>query len=426
MIYSKSLYSAIYLAAILMLIAGCGSKRNPTGGPEDTIKPTVVSCSPAEFGEISNGQIEISFSKNMDKASLANSIYIYPPVQNKKVSLDRSTIKIKLNEPLLPQTNYFVTLSTRLKDIRNNPLAQNQTLVFRSGELNKYRIAGTITYEDNADNGLPVELSLFSPDSLLVLSDRISGGAYAIDALNPQVHILRSYIDKNQNGRYDFGLDPFFEGVSDGKQLANMNINLAYADSVKPSIRNINSLSNRELLITLSEPLKSYQSVTIMGKQPVQIYYHLLEDNRISILCVALESMEYTLQLRGAEDLKGNTVNILESKFKGKAEADTLAPKVVWTNPRNGSSVNSLSPVLELHFSELIPMGKIHAQLFAGKEEIPLKQLSSTSRIQRFQPLRELVNYRSHTLKILSTTTDFSGNSLEDDYELQFLPLKRQ
>ncbi|MDY0151094.1 MAG: Ig-like domain-containing protein, partial [Candidatus Cloacimonas sp.] len=423
MMCSNRLHSIIYLIIALLLMCGCGSKRNPTGGPQDTEKPTVLGSFPAEYGSLANGLVEISFSKPMDKSSLANSIYIYPPVIAKKVSLDGVSLKIKLNETLKINTNYFITLSTRLKDTRGNPLDKNQTLVFRNGELSQYRIAGSISYETPSDKGLPLELTLLSADSLLVRSDRIRGESYAIEALNPQAHILRSYIDKNLNGRYDYGTEPFFEGMSDGSKLANLNMEMAYADSSKPQISRVIVNSNRELQINLSEPIRSYKAVVLLGKQPLAIAHQLLEGSKLSILCAALDSTDYTLQLLGAQDLKGNVSEYLEAKIRGKAKADTLAPAISFTNPRNGASVNTLSPILEIHFSEIIPADHIHAKLFAGSEEIPLKLLSTTGRIHRYQPAKELVNYRSHVLNILSTTSDFSGNKLEADYDLQFLPL---
>lgn len=415
----------ILVIAIITLISACGSKRNPTGGPQDTEKPVVLGSSPAEFGEIVKGVIEISFSKEMDKSSLANSIYIYPPVLNKKVSLDKASLRIKLGETLKPNTNYFVTLSTRLKDNRGNPLEKNQTLVFRNGELNNYRISGRISYEQTSDIGLPIELSLVSPDSLLVYFDRISGEAYSIESLNPQAHRLSAYIDKNLNGRYDFGLDPYFEGISDGKALSTLDISIAYADSSMPRIRRVLPVNSREIQLLLSEQIKSYQSVKVIGANPVTVQHHILEQDRISVMFTAMDSTEYTVQLNGVEDFKGNRSEVLEAKFRNHAVADTIAPTILSTNPRNGASVNNLLPILEIRFSELIPEANVQAKLYSDNDLIPIKQLSGFGRVHRFQPTKELVNYRTHTLKVLTTTTDHSGNKMKHDYELQFLPLMR-
>ncbi|MDD3236424.1 MAG: Ig-like domain-containing protein [Candidatus Cloacimonetes bacterium] len=421
-------YVSILLIASIMLfsLTACGSKRNPTGGAQDSTKPTVLGSYPAEFGDIGKGTIEISFSKEMDKTTLANSIYIYPPVLNKKVSIDKATLKIKLNEALKQDTNYFITLSTRLKDLRGNPLDKNQTLIFHHGESSNYRISGTISYEQTEDKALPIELSLMSPDSLLVLSNRISGESYSIDNLNPQAHTLRAYIDKNQNGRYDFGVDPFFEATSGNTPIASLNMNMAYADSTKPQIRRVQSLSKTELLLFFNKPIKSFQGVLIEGKDKLRISHQFLEGDKLSLLCAPMDSTEYTVYVAGAEDFKANRSEQLQLKFYCSAIADSTAPYITRTNPRNGASVNKLSPILEITFSELIPPDNISAKLYAGTEEIPLKLLSSIGRVHSFQPTKELINYRQHTLKILKTTTDFAGNKLKQDYELQFLPLNRK
>lgn len=420
-----TLYGVIYLNILLMVISGCGSRKSPTGGPQDVDKPAVLASVPAEYGDISKGTIEISFSKEMDKASLANSIYIYPSVDKKKISIDGSTLKIRINEALKQDTNYFVTLTTRLKDVRGNTLATNQTLIYSSGKIMDNRIMGAISYEDKSDMDLPIELSLFSPDSLLVLSTQLRGGIYILRNLNPQKHILRAYIDKNLNKRYDFGADPYFEGSSDGARVATVDLQMAYADSSMPRIKRVVQISDRELLLELSESLKGYQELSIQGGKNPNIVHQLFEQDRISILCTKLDSTEYTLQLKKAEDLKGNIAEALELKFSFAAGPDTLAPQVTHSNPRNGASVNSLNPILEVHFSEIIPEENVVAKLFAGTQEIPLKQLSQTGRSHRFQATKELENYKAYTLKVLDTTRDYSGNKLKEPFELQFLPLKR-
>lgn len=406
-------------------MSGCGSKRNPTGGPQDVDKPTVLASIPAEYQDISKGTLEISFSKEMDKGSLANSIYIYPPVERKKISLDGNTLKIRLNEALKQDTNYFVTLTTRLKDVRGNALAKNQTLIYSSGKLLDNRIMGAITYEDKSDMGLPIEFSLFSPDSLLVLSTELLGGIYILGNLNPQKHILRAYIDKNINNRYDFGADPYFEGSSDGAKVATVDMHMAYADSSMPRIRKVVQISDRELLVELSEAIKEYQDLSITGKTNPTLLYKIFDEDKISILTTKLDSLEYTLTLSGVEDKKGNLSTGLEQKFRFSAAPDTIKPFISHTNPRNGASVNTLSPVLELHFSEIIPEENIQVKLFAGALEIPLEQLSQTGRIHRFRAKKELDNYKAYTLKVLASTCDISGNKLDKPFELQFLPLKR-
>lgn len=410
---------------IYLMLSACGSKKSPTGGPQDTDKPQILGSSPAEFGDIGNGVIEISFSKDMDRTSLANSVFIYPPILKKKMVIDGPSLKITLQEKLQDNTNYYITLSSRLKDLRGNSLDKNQTLVFKHGTLNNCKISGTISCEQPGDEGMPLELSLFTQDSLLVLSNRISGSTYSLETLNPQAYRIKAFIDRNLNGKYDLGLDPFFEGSTIAKSAATLDMFLAYADSSKPRIRRVTSVSNRELVVTLSEQIRSVKSIDIYSDYNVSIEHSLLDMDKLNILCAPLDSIEYTIQLKGVEDMKGNISEMVESKFYSKGRSDTQAPSVSYSNPRNGATVNSLQPIIEVYFSELIPPENIQVKLSDGKSNIPIKRMPGFGRMYRFQPTKELKNYSSHVFSILGSTSDISGNKMKKDYELQFIPIKR-
>jgi len=414
------------MTALLLFALGCGNKRNPTGGATDTEKPVVLATYPAELEEIVDGTLEISFSKPMDRNSLANSIYIYPPVQNKKFSLERSSLKIKLNEPLKPDCNYYVTLSTRLKDLRGNPLAASQTLIYRSGKLSTARISGLLNYEIPSDEGSPIATSLFSEDSLLVFTTDLTGKSYAIENLNQMPYRLRSYIDKNQNGRYDPGTEPIFEAKTEGREKEVLDQYLAYVDTSFVWINSIDAVSNREIRIEFSEPVASYQQVLVASDKILDIKHKILENNILTLLTAAQDSLRYTVSVLGATDLKGNRSEALKNQFTGSLKIDTDPPAITFANPRNGASVNSLSPVIELHFNKIIPSSALKFKLVAGKEEIPLQVISETGRIHRLLPQKELPNYSTCQLTVLSSTTDFIGNKLEQDYQLQFLPIKRR
>ncbi len=414
------------MTALLLFALGCGNKRNPTGGATDTEKPVVLATYPAELEEIVDGTLEISFSKPMDRNSLANSIYIYPPIQNKKFSLERSSLKIKLNEPLKPDCNYYVTLSTRLKDLRGNPLEASQTLIYRSGKLSTARISGLLNYEITSDEGSPIATSLFSEDSLLVFTTNLTGKSFALENLNQMPYRLRSYIDKNQNGRYDPVTEPFFEAITAGLEREVVDQYFAYADTSFIRINSITAVSNREVRIEFSEPVASYQQVLVASDKTLDIKHKILENNILTLLTEAQDSLRYTVTVLGATDLKGNRSELLQKQFSGSQQKDADPPVITYTNPRNGASVNNLSPVIELHFNEIIPSGSLKLKLVAGKEEIALKVISETGRIHRLLPQKELPNYSTCQLTVLSTTTDFSGNKLEQDYHLQFLPLERR
>lgn len=418
------------LILIVFMLTSCGSKKSPTGGPEDIEKPDVLTSLPQQFAQISN-RIEITFTKSMDKSSIAQGVYIYPDIEAKKISLVDRVLTILINEPLKKDTNYYVTLSTRIKDTRGNPLVSNRTLIYASGKFQDSRLAGTIEYENGADAGQPIQMNLFSADSLFILSHPATGGAYAIDGLNTADYTLRAYLDKNRNGKYDHTQEPWFEKSVQVRQVTNLDINLAYADTTMPVIRSVRAVSNRELQVTLSEPSTSFKSITIID--PIKntllaAQITELASERLSIVTSPQDSVKYVLRIAGLSDAKGNVTNVSGFSFMGTGITDKTPPTVLSTSPRNGTSVSSLQPILEVRFSEIIPRASVKAVLIASdtNAQIPVDIVEGNASVVRFRPSKPLTNYRSHVLRILTETADASGNRIATAYDLNFLPLKQE
>ncbi|MDD4224181.1 MAG: Ig-like domain-containing protein [Candidatus Cloacimonetes bacterium] len=424
----KKVIEIILLLAAALLLLSCGSKKAPTGGPEDLQRPSVLSSLPAEFGQITDGRIEINFSKPLDKSSVTQAVYIYPPIQDKKITVDKSTLLIRFNEDLRPDTNYYVTVSTRLKDIRGNALPENQTLVFAHGDLNQFQLAGTVSFEDEADSSLPVQLRLLSADSLNVLSSVSRGPAYLLETLNPAPYLLRAYIDKDRNNRHDPDSEPFFAASLNLGRSQNLDIQLAYADSTKPVIKLAQARHQREVEILFSEPLAGYDAVTLKrldtgGELPILITS--LAGDKLTLLTEIQDAQTYRVEIRGARDVRGNLKALDKADFSSSQILDTTPPKVLASSPRNGTSVNTLEPTLELRFSEVIPASAIKASLKAAESntEIPFNLSGENTAVYTFKPSQPLQNYRSYVLSV--SAADISGNKLVEDYKLNFLPLLR-
>jgi len=417
-----------YLAilAFIILLSACGSKRNPTGGPVDTVNPEIVATLPQEFGSITD-QIEITFSKAMDKGSFLEGLYFYPPISAKKLSYSGRTLQIRINEALKPNTNYYVTLSTRIKDTRGNPLSRNHSLVFSSGKLNELRLSGNISYEDAADSSLPLSIDLYSADALLVLSQITQGSSYAIEALNPAEYVLRAYQDKDANGRYDFSNEAWFESRIHLKSTSNLDLKMAYADTSMVEIREIRPVSERELDILFTEIPASIGTVSIRSSNGnrLPVLIKELDGQKLTLITEAQDSLSYKLEIRDLLDRKSNLNKVSGIRFQGSRKADLEAPRLLASIPRNGTSVSSLQPVLELRFSEIIPQKTMRVRLEASDtgNVIPIEVLTGDSRIYRFRPLSPLANYRSHRLIVQADTQDSAGNPLGTEAIINFLPL---
>lgn len=414
----------------VFFLSGCGSKQSPTGGKEDINKLKILASIPAEFAEIDEQKVELTFSKTVDKASFLKGFYIYPPVKNTKIEYDANVITIKFLEALKPDTNYYIALSNRIRDVRGNALDKNQTLIYKHGKMQSNRVSGSIAYENPADSGLPVQLNLLSGDSLLVLTTSFTGNSYALNTLNPMLYQLKAFIDKNLNGRYDSAIEPYSETIIDDQPVVNFNLNLVYADTVKAVIRTVIGISNREYQIVMNKAVKTFEKIEIEDiktKENLRIFAIHHNAEKITVLTAETDTVDLKFSIANVSDGKGNVNPESSITTSAITKPDNTAPTVLSTNPRNGASVNNLLPILEITFSEIILVNLLKVTLSETESElnVPFRIIKSNSPTYEIQPERPLANYKSCLLTVEQETSDLSGNKMKETYKLVFLPIIR-
>ena len=145
---NKRIMKHLYVISLIILISigliSCGHKQNPTGGKKDTIHPEIVSITPDEYSDITDSNIEIIFSKPIERSTILSGIYIYPPILKKKYSWDGNILTIKILEELEKNTNYYFNFSEKIEGEHGNFLDKGSSFVFASGNLNSNRISGKI------------------------------------------------------------------------------------------------------------------------------------------------------------------------------------------------------------------------------------------------------------------------------------------
>lgn len=422
----KNLLSLMFITFILF---SCGHRKRPTGGPKDTVNPEILSILPEESSDINDKDIEITFSKPIERTTILTGIYIYPPIDRKKYKWDKSLLTIKILEELEDSTNYFFSFSQRIKGEHGNELDRNYTFVFANGKLNENKISGNLLFELEEDSNQPIQCTIQASDSTLIFNQIIKGKTYSFENLNNTDHILEAYIDKNKNNKYDYGNEPYFYKYIPADQFNSVDMEMIYSDTLKPEIQSVKVFSNKQIELTLSEIVKNYSEIMIVTADsleiPVDIVAHSLRKDMISIVSAELDTFQYYLKIYSLEDNKQNVSNELSILFDGLAVRDSIPPEVLFVYPRNGATINNLKPVISITFSEIIPLNCFEAQLINSEtlEQIPLEIISGHSDIYRLQPGNKLANYSSYTLKI--DVTDSSDNQIEEFFKTSFIPIVR-
>ncbi|MCD4796383.1 MAG: Ig-like domain-containing protein [Candidatus Cloacimonetes bacterium] len=111
--------------------------------------------------------------------------------------------------------------------------------------------------------------------------------------------------------------------------------------------------------------------------------------------------------------------------FNGITVRDTIAPLILSTIPRNGSTISTLYPEITILFSEIILQDNFHVSFIeveTGRKIEPVI-LKNDSDEYRIKPKESLVNYSSY--RCLINVLDAENNEIERDYELNFIPIIR-
>jgi len=425
----KKLISEIIIVILLASFTSCGHKKNPTGGRKDTINPEIVSIYPDEYSDISDSNIEVIFSKPIERSTILSGIYIYPPILQKKYSWDGNILTIKILEDLEEDTNYYFNFTNSIKGEHGNFLNSSETFIFAYGQLNSYRISGNLLFEDEQDKNKPVNITLLTADSTKIFSKIVTGSKYVLEDLNSEEQILRAFTDVNSNDKYEQASEPFFQKLIDPVKEPLQDIYLAYTDTLKPQLKSVTVFNNQNVDLKFTEPVESISNITITSTDSLSITLdvvsYFLENEDLIMLTAPQDTTQYKLYVEDILDPKNNLTKLDSIVFDGSAKQDTIPPEVISSKPRTGSSVNTILPKLSVEFSEIIMEEDVNANLIeieTGKKE-PIVILKSNSKHYIFASQHKLNNYSSYRFDL--NVSDVSGNKLIKPLEIIFLPIVR-
>ncbi|PID28796.1 MAG: hypothetical protein CSB55_03335 [Candidatus Cloacimonadota bacterium] len=414
---------------VLLILIGCGKRKNVTGGPKDKIRPEIINILPSEFSAVDSTDIEITFSKPMKHSSLANGLRIYPEIANYKISwIDPNVLLLKIKENLPDTLNYFFEFNENIKGYHNNKLDQTYNFVFTGGKLQDYSIRGDIIFEDKNDFGKEINLSLFAHDSTLIYSKTTKTNKILLTELNKDSYFLEAYIDKNKNNKYTYGSDPYFRRKIEADSLDKFLIfNLAYVDTVAPLLKTAKIINENQLELIFNEKIASVGDISVNSSDSAKINKKVIRseiiDEKCFILCDFLDSLKYSVKCRDITDKKGNIADSLIAEAEGYAVVDTLAPEVVEFSIKDGSTVTESKPIIKIEFSEVMLKNFIDikfSEIESGKK-INFDYIGKAGKTIKISPRKSLRNFMSYEISVSDKTRDFKGNRLSEKATTEFI-----
>lgn len=208
------LLPAIYYSILIMVGNSCAQVGMPTGGPRDTIPPTLIKSSPPlRTTHFTGNRITLIFDEYVHVENVQQNLLVSPtPRINPNVDFKFREVTIKLRDTLLPNTTYSLQLGNAIQDVNENNVYPNFTYVFSTGSyIDSLTLKGKVFVAETgvSDSTLIAELYSDLSDSAVFKTkpkyvSRIDkNGAYIFTYLAPGTYQLFALKDESGTKLYN-------------------------------------------------------------------------------------------------------------------------------------------------------------------------------------------------------------------------------
>jgi uncharacterized protein (DUF2141 family) len=309
-----------------LFILSCAKQSAPTGGPKDTIPPTLVRATPPnEALNFKGKSLEMEFSELVILNNPQEQLIITPSIgKDFQLKTKKNSVLLQFDNELLDNTTYTFNFREAVQDITEKNSVKNFQIAISTGPyIDSLSIAGTVsdlikTKEiKDATVALHVENDTFNvmkhPASIFTKTDE--KGRFKINHLKPGVYHLYAFEDKNRN--------LFIDSKTESYSFISKAIHLQ-KDTSKITLGLIR-LDARPLRIISSRPYNTYYNIrtsknlrifTLEALNKTDLYFSFGEDQsniKVYNTIAKGDSIQFKLN---AEDSIGNIIDTtLYAKF---------------------------------------------------------------------------------------------------------------
>ncbi|QTV06698.1 Ig-like domain-containing protein [Faecalibacter bovis] len=251
----KKLVVASLLLVGIFSVNSCARQGTPSGGPKDVTPPKLLGSFPDTLAvnvDPNIKEIEINFDEYVQLKEYNKNVVVSPPFERNPtvtpISMAEKSVKIKLREPLQPNTTYSFNFGDAIQDFNENNKLSNFTYVFSTGnfidslnvkgrvfpgaefELPKKVLVGLFTVDDNYNDSVILKSKPY------YISRVNEKGEYDLKFLKSGKYKLVAFEDKVENTKFDFGKERIAFNSDIIDLTSNKEVNLKLFDQ-KPNYR---------------------------------------------------------------------------------------------------------------------------------------------------------------------------------------------
>ena len=200
-----------------MSVVGCANKaQGPTGGPKDSIPPSVVRSVPSNGAlNFKKKQILIDFDENVSIEKAAENVLISPPqVKPPEVTAIGKRVTVNLQDDLKDSTTYTINFGSAIVDLNEKNPLKNFSFSFSTGnQIDTLQVKGTvINAEDlNPVSGVTVGVykdlsdTVFAKQPFLRIGKSDEAGKFSVENLKKDTFKIYALGDANRDYFYQPG-----------------------------------------------------------------------------------------------------------------------------------------------------------------------------------------------------------------------------
>ncbi len=433
---------------LVTFVAGCAS-NDPEALPNpDTTRPQVSYTSP-ENGALAvpfNRMVLVAFSEKMDPLTLNNSTFtVSGPGAVAVPGLVTPTGSSATFTPInsfQANTTYTATITTGVKDLAGNTLANNYAFSFTTGVTTDSN-APTVSATSPANTAAAVPLNrkvtidfseVMNPSTINTVTFKVAGpGVTLVTGTVVSAGTSATFTPSNPlvaNTLYTVTATTGAMDLAGNPMAADYVFTFttgSTSDTTKPTVASttnangaVNVPVNTTVGATFSEAMDplTISSATFTLKQGATVVPGTVAYSGLNAVFTPANNLGantvYTATIStGAADKAGNgmAVNHVWS-FTTSAIADNTAPTVLSTNPADLATNIALNSSVNATFSELIDPQTISTSSFLVGGVTGTVDYNSITRVATFRPLSNFAANTTYTATVTADVTDLAGNQL--------------
>lgn len=322
--WHKQLHWLIYPLFAL----ACARQTTPTGGPKDSIPPSLTESNP-KSGQINYTKqtVDLTFDESIILNNPKEQIIITPDLgKDFKTEVKKNKLSIQFEKTLEPNTTYSINFRDAVQDITEKNPVPNLKIAFSTGDyIDSLTIQGEVYDLQKSTPLKDATVSLYKSDTFNIFKHKPTyitktdaTGKFQIENLKPDIYRIYAINDKNKNLVVESKSEAF--GFLSKPIKLDSNINALAIPTIRLDTRPLTLTSARPygtmFVIKASKPINNY-SFTSKEKIPSSL---TSDKSSINIYNTGSPEDSIQVQLQAADSISNSLDTTLYVKFS-KREA---------------------------------------------------------------------------------------------------------